>query len=121
MADAQTKSPEIELLRQVYAAFNRGEFETVLAKMHPDVDWPNAWEGGRVHGRAEVGEYWKRQFQQIHSRVEPQAFRIEKDGRIAIEIHQVVHDNEGKLVADRMVEHVYQLENGLIRSMEVRP
>lgn len=120
MAEAQTESPEIELLRKVYAAFNRGEIEAVLAKMHPDVDWPNAWEGGRVHGRAEVGEYWRRQFKEIHSSVEPLAFRIEKDGRIAIEIHQVVHDKNGKLVADRTVEHVYQLQDGLIRSMEVR-
>jgi ketosteroid isomerase-like protein len=120
MAEAQTESPDVELLRDVYAAFNRGEIETVLAKMHPEVEWPNGWEGGWVHGRDEVREYWKRQFQQIHSRVEPQKFRIEKDGRIAIEVHQVVHDNEKKLVADRMVEHVYQLEDGLIRSMEIR-
>ena len=120
MAETHTESTEIELLRHVYAAFNRGEFETVLAKMHPDVDWPNGWEGGWVHGRDEVREYWKRQFQQIHSRVEPQGFRIEKDGRIAIEVHQVVHDNDGKLVADKMVGHVYQLEDGLIRNMEIR-
>jgi ketosteroid isomerase-like protein len=120
MTEARTESPEVEFLRQVYAAFNRGETEAVLAKMHPDVDWPNGWEGGWVHGRAQVREYWKRQFQQIHSRVEPQAFRIEKDGRIAIEVHQIVHDNDGKLVADRMVEHVYQLNDGLIQSLEIR-
>lgn len=120
MAQADTESPEVELLRQVYAAFNRQEIETVLAKMHPDVDWPNGWEGGWVHGRAEVREYWKRQFQQIHSRVEPRAFRIEQDGRIAIDVHQIVHDKSGKLVADRMVEHVYQFEADLIRSMEIR-
>lgn len=120
MTEAHLESPEVELLRQIYAAFNLGEFETVLAKMHPDVDWPNGWEGGWVHGTGEVRAYWKRQFQQIHSRVEPQAFRIEKDGRVAIEVHQVVHDNGGKLVADKMVEHVYRLEDGLIRNMEIR-
>ena len=118
--DVQTESAEVGLLRQVYVAFNRGEFETVLAKMHPEVDWPNGWEGGWVHGPSEVRAYWKRQFQQLHSRVEPQAFRIEKDGRIAIEVHQIVHDKAGKLVADQMVEHVYQFEDGLIRGMEIR-
>ena len=120
MAEAHTESPDVELLRQVYAAFNRGETAAVLAKMHLEVDWPNGWEGGWVHGREDVGEYWKRQFKEIHSRVEPQAFRIEQDGRIAIEVHQIVHDKNGKLVADRMVKHVYRLEDGLIRSMEIR-
>ena len=45
-------SGAIELLRHMYAAFNRREIDTVLAAMHPDVDWPNGWEGGRVHGHA---------------------------------------------------------------------
>lgn len=120
MAEAHADSPEVSLLRQVYAAFNRREIAAVLAKMHSDVDWPNGWEGGRVHGRAEVEEYWKRQFKEIDSRVEPKAFRIEQDGRIAIEVHQVIHDKTGKLVADRMVEHVYQFKDGLIRSMDIR-
>ena len=35
------------------------------------VDWPNAWEGGRVSGRDAVAAYWARQFEQISSRVEP--------------------------------------------------
>jgi len=120
MAESQTESPDIDLLRKVYAAFNGGEIDRVLATLHPDVDWPNAWEGGRVHGRAKVGEYWERQFKEIRSQVEPQAFRTEKDGRIAIEVHQIVHDKTGKLVADRIVEHVYEMQDGLIRTMEVR-
>jgi hypothetical protein len=27
--------------------------------MHPEVDWPNAWEGGRVVGHAAVRDYWR--------------------------------------------------------------
>ena len=30
----------------------------MLAAMHPAVDWPNGWEGGRVAGREEVRSYW---------------------------------------------------------------
>jgi ketosteroid isomerase-like protein len=112
--------PEIELLRRVYTAFNRREIETVLALMHPDVDWPNGWEGGREHGRDAVRIYWKRQFEVLDPNVEPQGFTVEKDGRIAVEVHQVVHDKSGKLVADQTIHHVYEIRDGLIRSMEIR-
>ena len=55
----------------LYRAFNDREIEAVLELMHPDVDWPNAWEGGRVHGREAVRAYWTRQFQEISGQVEP--------------------------------------------------
>jgi ketosteroid isomerase-like protein len=120
MAETQAISAGIELLRDIYAAFNRREFETVLAAMHSDVDWPNGMEGGRVVGKAAVREYWKRQFERFDSRVEAQSFTVETDGRIAVEVHQVVHDTAGKLVMDRMVQHVYEIRDGLIRRMEIR-
>jgi ketosteroid isomerase-like protein len=113
-------TPEIELLRRVYTAFNRREIETVLAEMHPDVDWPNGWEGGREHGTDAVRNYWTRQFEVLDPNVEPQSFTPEKDGRIAVVVHQVVHDKSGKLVADQTVQHVYEIRDGLIRSMEIR-
>jgi hypothetical protein len=109
-----------QLLRHIYAAFNRREIDTVLAAMHPDVDWPNGWEGGRVHGHAGVRDYWTRQFKAVSSNVEPQSFRTEDDGHIVITVHQVVHDLEGKLLSDSMVEHIYTIENGLIRRMDIR-
>ena len=120
MADFLTRTPEIELLRKVYAAFNRREVEIVLVAMHSDVDWPNGWEGGRVHGKAAVRDYWTRQFEVLDPHVEPQNFTREPDGGIAVEVHQVVHDVTGKLVADQVVRHVYKIEDGLIRSMEIR-
>ena len=120
MANLQTMSSEIDLLRSIYAAFNRREFETVLAAMHADVDWPNGMEGGRVLGKAAVRDYWKRQFELFESRVEPTNFFGEADKRIAVDVHQVVHDKAGKLVVDQMVQHVYEIRNGLIASMEIR-
>ena len=42
------------LLRDIYAAFNARDVEAALPSMHPEVDWPNAWEGGRVSGREAV-------------------------------------------------------------------
>ena len=120
MTELHTVSAEIELLQRVYAAFNRREIEIVLALMHADVDWPNGMEGGRVLGTAAVRDYWKRQFEVLDPRVEPQSFTAEPDGRIAVNVHQVVHDKAGTLLVDQMVQHVYEIRDELIRSMEIR-
>jgi ketosteroid isomerase-like protein len=120
MAELQVVSAETELLEKMYAAFNRREIEGVLDLMHSDVDWPNGWEGGRVLGKAAVRDYWKRQFEVLDPNVAPKKFTREADGRIAIEVHQVVHDKSGKLVLDQMVQHVYEIWDGLIRRMEIR-
>jgi len=41
--------PEAEqILRSAYKAFNARDIEAAVELMHPDVDWPNAWEGGRA-------------------------------------------------------------------------
>jgi ketosteroid isomerase-like protein len=109
-----------ELLTDLYAAFNRRDLETVLAAMHPDVDWPNAWEGGRVQGRAAVRTYWERQFEQISSRVEPVGFSEEAGGEVVVEVRQIVHDpRSGELIGDSRVRHCYRFDDGLIVRMDV--
>ena len=120
MTQLQAVSTEIELLQRMYAAFNRRDIESVLAAMHDNVDWPNGMEGGRVLGKAAVRDYWARQFEVLVPNVEPKKFSREADGRIAIDVHQVVHDKSGKLVVDQMVQHVYEFRDGLIQSMEIR-
>lgn len=120
VASLPDTSSEHELLRAVYVAFNRREIESVLARMHADVDWPNGMEGGRVPGKDAVREYWTRQFKVLDPHVEPVAFNLEADGRIAVDVHQVVHDKSGKLLVDHMVQHVYEIRDNLIRNMEIR-
>jgi len=36
-----------------------------------------------------------------------------------VAVHQIVHSLDGKVILDRMVKHLYVIENGLIRSMEI--
>ena len=109
-----------DLLRQVYAAFNARDIDTVLAAMHPDVDWPNGWEGGRVFGREGVRDYWTRQWAAIDPHVEPTGFETDDRGRAVVKVHTTVRDLEGHVVAEHDIEHVYAIEDGLIRSMEIR-
>lgn len=120
MVETQAVASEIEMLQRMYAAFNRRDIESVLGSMHVNVDWPNGMEGGRVLGTSAVRDYWKRQFEVLDPNVEPKKFTREADGRIAIDVHQVVRDRSGKLVVDEMVEHVYEFRDGLIQSMEIR-
>jgi len=35
-------------------------------------------------------------------------------------VHQVVRDLAGKVLAEQRVQHVYLIEQGLVRSMEIR-
>jgi ketosteroid isomerase-like protein len=107
------------LLREVYAAFNARDVEAVLRTLHADVDWPNAFEGGRVAGRDAVGDYWRRQFAQIDPRVEPRRFADAGDGRVGVVVHQRVFALDGTLLADREVTHVYSFRDGLIDRMDV--
>jgi ketosteroid isomerase-like protein len=108
------------ILRSAYRAFNDRDVAAAVALMHPEVDWPNAWEGGRVLGRDAVSDYWRRQLAAISSTVEPEGFTEEPDGTITVDVHQVVHDaGTGELISDSRVRHRYRFEGGLIVRMDV--
>jgi hypothetical protein len=109
-----------DLLVKVYSAFNRRDVEPILAVMHPDVEWPNGMEGGWMHGREGVRAYWTRQWGLVDPHVEPVAFKTDDTGRIVVDVHQVVRDLNGAVLLDRTVQHAYLLNDGLIRSMEIR-
>jgi hypothetical protein len=108
-----------DVLRRTYSAFNARDVDAVLAVMHPDVDWPNAFEGGRVRGRELVRAYWARQFDQINPKVTPVAFAARDDGRVAVEVHQVVKSLEGEVLSEGPVVHVYLFVDGLVQRMDV--
>lgn len=114
-------APEIELLRTAYAAFNARNIDAALALMTPDVHWPRAFKGGFVRGTEAVRAYWTEQWSEIDSHVKPIAFHLEDDRQILVEVHQVVRDLTGALLADEHVGHRFTIEHGLIQVMEVCP
>ena len=113
-------SPEEQLLRRAYEAFNARDIESALALMHADVDWPNGMEGGRERGHAAVRAYWTRQFGLIDSHVEPVGFGVDDEGRVVVEVHQVVRDLDGAVLSDGRVRHVYRFRDGLVAEMQIR-
>ena len=106
-------------LRAVYVAFNARDIDAVLAALTEDVDWPNAWEGGRVHGREGVREYWTRQWAAIDPAVEPVGFTTRADGSVAVDVEQEVRSLDGELVGGGRVVHVYTFEGDLVARMDV--
>ena len=112
-------SPQIELLRAAYAAFNVRDIDAALSLMTPDVAWPRAFKGGFVRGPDEVRAYWTEQWSEIDPTVSPLAFHPEEAARILVEVHQVVRDMAGTILADERVGHRFTIEHGLIRGMEV--
>ena len=104
----------MDQLRELYVAFNARDIDTLLASLADDVDWPNAWEGGRLRGREVVRAYWTRQWAQIDSRVEPVDFAERPDGRVAVAVDQTIDGNHAGRVT-----HVYELRDGLVTRMDV--
>ena len=59
------------VLEQFYRDLNARDIDAALEHFAPDVDWPDAETGGRVHGRAAVRACWQDQWRQLDPRVEP--------------------------------------------------
>jgi len=111
---------DTELLEHLYDRFNARDMEAVLATMHLDVIWANGMEGGHVHGHDGVRNYWTRQWAIIDPHVEPANFSAGADGATNVEVHQTVRDLKGNVMSDKMVGHIFRVEDGLIRRFDIR-
>ena len=107
------------LIKRAYSAFNARDIDTALSTMHADVQWPKAFEGGYVSGHNEIRKYWTRQWTEIKPNVEPIGFNERQDGTLEVTVHQVVRDLQDNTIFDGTVKHVYTLQEGLLRRMDV--
>src|ERR1700684_3824949 len=109
---------DIAVLQVMYDRFNAREIEGVLDALTDDVAWANGMEGGHVHGRAGVREYWTRQWAIVSPRVEPLSFGRGPDGSIFVEVSQSVRDLQGRPLQDqthglkdKTVGHIFHLRD----------
>jgi SnoaL-like protein len=109
-----------ELLKKAYQALNARDVDAALATMDPGVIWPNGMEGGYVYGHRGVKDYWLRQWQLIDPRVEPVRFETLQDNSILVEVRQLVRSLAGDILKDQMVHHIYVIEGGRIKRMDIR-
>ena len=76
-------------------------------------------EGGYVQGRDGVRAYWTKQWNVVDAQVKPLRFTTDVNGRIVTGVHQVVNDLQGNPLEDLTVQHIYRMEDGFIRRMEL--
>jgi ketosteroid isomerase-like protein len=110
---------DLALLNRLYDRFNARDMEAVIAVMHPDILWANGMEGGHVKGHQGVREYWTRQWAVIDPHVEPMSFATGPVKETIVEVHQTVRDLAAQLLSDKVVRHIFKIEDGLIRRFDI--
>jgi ketosteroid isomerase-like protein len=117
---------DIEMIKRIYHSFNARDIDDVLAVLSDDVVWANGMDGGHVHGREAVRDYWTRQWAVIDPHVEPVAFEKTKDGAIAVEVIQTVFDLDGRPLEgqthglkDKTVTHIFRMEGDKIVRFDI--
>lgn len=107
------------LIKQAYSGFNDRDIDKALSTMHPDIQWPKAFEGGYVNGHNEIRKYWTRQWTEINPTVEPISSNERENGSLEIKVQQNVKDLQGNILFDGIVKHIYTLQDGLLRRMDI--
>src|SRR6476620_4813336 len=115
---------DVEILKRIYDRFNSRHIDGVLAVL---VAWANGMDGGHVHGREAVREYWPRQWTMVSPHVEPVGFHRAADDTIIAEVQQSVRDLEGKPLQDqthglkdKTVEHVFRFRDGKVTRFDIQ-
>lgn len=118
---------DIQMIKRVYQNFNARDIDGVLAVLSDDVAWANGMDGGHVHGREAVRDYWTRQWAVVSPHVEPVAFNEAKDGAIAVEVIQSVFDLNGQPLEgqthglkDKTVTHIFRLRSDKIIRFDIQ-
>jgi ketosteroid isomerase-like protein len=104
--------------QELYKNFNERKIDSVISHMTEDVKWENGMEGGYVYGHDGVREYWSRQFTMVSSKVTPLEIDTE-NGTVKVKVHQVVHDLNGKLLADETIYHLFHLRDNKIAEFDI--
>ena len=120
-------SKHVELIQRLYHSFNARDIDDVLSALSEDVAWANGMEGGHVHGRQAVRDYWTRQWAVVSPHVEPVTFDETGDGAVAVEVIQSVFDLDGQPLTgqehglkDKTVTHVFRLRDDRVIRFDIR-
>ncbi len=120
MENSQEVDKIIPLLREMYAAFNRGDFAAAAAPLDPNVEWTEPPEfpgGGTYHGRDAVKGYLKQSRERWQEgRSEPERF-ITAGEHIVVFVHARYIPKGGTEWRDVRLADVYTVHHGKIVQM----
>ena len=118
---------DVKVLERIYDRFNARDMDAVLTVLTDDVVWANGMDGGHLHGREAVREYWTRQWTMVSPRVAPVSFQRTADGAVIAEVRQSVRDLEGKPLQgqthglkDKTVGHAFRLREGKVARFDIQ-
>src|SRR5688500_9320724 len=111
------KIDSFEMLRHLYNAFNERNIDRAFEVIHPDAVWANRMEGGVVKGHQGIREYWTRQWSYMKWRVRPMSLQMADQEPYVVQAHQIIRDLSGIIVSIRDLQHIFQIEDGLIKTM----
>lgn len=118
---------DVELIKDLYDRFNSRDVEGVLTALADDVAWANGMDGGHVHGRDAVRDYWTRQWAMVSPHVVPVAFRDADTGVVTVEVIQTVFDLDGLPLSgqshglkDKTVTHVFVVAGDKIARFDIQ-
>lgn len=113
----------LDVVRSVYAAFGRGDFEAILASLDPQVSWrtpgaPDLPTGGLRHGVPAVREFFPLLVKTFDfAEFQPRDFFAADDKVVVLGTSREGPKGSGKLVDFRWV-HVFTFRNGRIVAFE---
>ena len=117
-------APELDhaigLLRNAYAAFNRGDIAATVASLDADIEWcepPEFLGGGTYHGRAGASEYLTQSraaWADVQS--EPERF-VPAGDRIVVFVHARVRAHDSDEWNEVRLADVYTFRDGRPVSM----
>ena len=117
----------IDVLKRMYDRFNARDIDGVLAALAHDVAWANGMDGGHVHGREAIREYWTGQWAIVSPHVEPLSFDKAADGSVVVTVQQSVRDLEGRPLQEqahglreRVVGHVFRFQEGKVTRFDIQ-
>lgn len=118
---------DIQMIKRIYDSFNARDIDGVLTVLADDVAWANGMDGGHVHGREAVRDYWTRQWAVVSPHVEPVAFEEKEDGALAVEVIQSVFYLNGQPLKgqthglkDKTVTHIFRMEGDKIVRFDIQ-
>ena len=118
---------DAERIKRIYHSFNARDIDGVLAVLSDDIAWANGMDGGHVHGREAVRDYWTRQWAVVSPHVEPVMFDDSEDGVVAVEVIQSVFDLNGQPLEgqthglkDKTVTHIFRMEGDKIVRFDIQ-
>ena len=117
---------KIEVLKNLYERFNARDIDGVLIALADDVAWANGMDGGHVHGRTAVRNYWTRQWSMVSPHVEPLTFHKAANDSMTVTVRQSVTDLEGRPLVDqthglkdRTIGHVFHFHDGKVARFDI--